>query len=41
MTSMALIFGVIGFIFSKHLLLLIGTPATLLGQATTYLQISF
>lgn len=41
MTTMAIIFGALGFIFSKQLLLLMGTPESLLGQANTYLQISF
>ncbi|MCC4723597.1 MATE family efflux transporter [Salinicoccus sp. RF5] len=41
MTSMALVFGIIGFVFAEQLLLLIGTPEDLLGQARIYLQISF
>ncbi|KKK34639.1 multidrug transporter [Salinicoccus sediminis] len=41
MTAMAIVFGVFGFIFSEKLLLLIGTPESILAEARIYLQISF
>lgn len=41
MTLMAAGFGVLGYIFAEELLLLIGTPESILDQARVYLQISF
>lgn len=41
LTIMAIVLGVLGFIFSKHILLLLGTPDSMIDQATSYLKINF
>lgn len=41
MTVMAVGFGLLGYMFSAELLLLLGTPESILDQAQVYLQISF
>lgn len=41
MTVMAVGFGLLGYIFSADLLLLLGTPEAILDQSQIYLQISF
>ena len=41
MTVMSIGFGLLGYIFSAELLLLLGTPESILDQSQTYLQISF
>ncbi len=41
MTVMAVGLGILGYIFSAELLLLLGTPEAILDQAQIYLQVSF
>ncbi|MBS4205664.1 MATE family efflux transporter [Lederbergia citrea] len=39
--SMAIILGVTGYIFSENILTLLGTPASMIEEAASYLQINF
>lgn len=41
LTSMAITLGVLGFIFSESILKLLGTPETMISQASSYLKINF
>lgn len=41
MTLIALALGIVGYVFSERLLLLLGTPRNMLTNATVYLQINF
>lgn len=41
LSTMAIAFSMLGFIFSYELLLLLGTPADIMDQAQMYLQINF
>lgn len=41
LTTIAIVLGVIGFIFSEQFLLFLGTPEEMLEQANAYLQINF
>src|SRR5690606_29154197 len=38
--SMAILLGVVGFVFAEHILQLLGTPNELIKEATSYLQIN-
>src|SRR5690606_10072776 len=39
--SMAILLGVVGFVFAEHILQLLGTPDELIKEATSYFQINF
>lgn len=41
LTSLSLLLGTLGFLFSESLLALLGTPESLIGRANVYLQINF
>ncbi|HEY4553652.1 MAG TPA: MATE family efflux transporter, partial [Bacillaceae bacterium] len=41
LTVMSLALGLIGFIFSRHILMFLGTPEQMVPLATSYLQINF
>lgn len=41
MTVIALVLGTLGYVFSEHLLQLLGTPTAMLQDAKVYLQINF
>ena len=41
LTAMSVALGIVGFIFSEHILILLGTPETMVDMAVSYLQINF
>lgn len=41
MGGVSLILGVMGFVFAKNILVFLGTPATMLDEAVSYLRINF
>ncbi|GAB2568576.1 MATE family efflux transporter [Gracilibacillus alcaliphilus] len=40
LTALGLVVGIVGFLFAKTIIQLLGTPAAMVGEATVYLQIN-
>lgn len=41
LSSMSILLGIVGYVFAESILLLLGTPKTMIGDAVSYLQINF